>query len=356
MKQSDKPVIVPNAVSLGGILWTGVLVVYFLAALAVYTQWGRLEAVRAELAKPVETPVGNEYFSTTVPAGWNCYWVGTNVVACYRGETKTAPMFLVSAWRDPANCYRALDLNPALAVRQIDALLKGSLDGLGNPLPPEVVDVDLVNVKPGTPATKAFFLLPGERGCAYCFYRGDTRYFVLGVWPPDDAAAGEEVCSRIEHIFDRFEFPDCVERFTRPVVNSAEQEVGEHTRILNQVAREQALWKLYAGRVAAEPEAALMPAIEHFRKALELLSSLREERQILVSEDFRLYNTFLARRAALVREWFVLLDKYRATGDRNAARGQAEFILRRATLEEESLDRRRAGACLAELNAEEGNG
>lgn len=356
MKQSEKPVIVPNAVSLGGALWTVVLVIYFLAALAVYTRWDRLEAARAELAKPVETPVGNAYFSTTVPAGWNCYEAGTNAVTCYKGDPQTAPMILVWAWRDPANAYRALDLNPALAVRQISALLESSLKFQGKSLPPEVVDVDLVSVKPGTTATKAYFVLPYGRGNAYGFFRGEIRYFVIGVWPNDDLAGREEVCSRIEHIFDRFELPETVERFTRPIVNSAEQEVGEHTRILKLVAREQALWKLFAGRVETEPEAALLPAIEHFRKALELLSSLREERQLLESEDFKLYNTFLARRAALVREWFVLLDKYRAIGDRKAAREQAEAILRRATLEEESLDRRRAGACLAELNAEEGNG
>lgn len=356
MKQPDKPVIVPNAVSLGGILWTGVLVVYFLAALAVYTQWGRLEAVRAELARPVETLVGNADFSTTVPAGWNCYQTGTNVVAFYKGEPRTAPMILVTARRDPANAYRALDLNPALAVRQISALLETVLKNREKAFSLEVVDVDLVNVKPGTPATKAFFILSYERGRAYCFYRGDIRYFVLGLWPNEDADARTEVCSRIDHIFERFEFPETVERITRPVVNSAEQPVGEHTRILKLVAREKALWKLYAGRVATEPEAALMPAIEHFRKAVELLSSLREERQLLDADDYKLYDAFLKRRAALVSEWFVLLEKYRAMGDRNAARGQAEFILRRATLEEEALDRRRAGACLAELDAEGGNG
>lgn len=358
MKQTDKPVIVPSAVSMGGILWGGVLVVYFLAALAVYSCWGHLEDVRAQLAKPVMTPIGNDCFSTTVPAGWRCYEEGTNSVTCYRGDPQTLPMIIIATQRSPVNSYRALDQNPALVARQINALFnKCATDSKSQHIGlPEVVDVELENVKPGTPAVKAFFILAESAGISYVFYRGDIRYLVVGIWPNDDEEGRADVCSRVEHIFDRFEFPVVTERFTRPVVNSANQEAGEHARVLKTVARERALWKMFADRVETEPEAALLPAIEHFRKGLELLSSLREERQLLESEDFKRYNAFLARRAALVREWFVLLDKYRAMGNREAARRQAELILRRATLEEETLDRRRAGACLFELNAEEGNG
>ena len=356
MKHPEKPVIVPSAVSLGGVLWGGVLVVYFLAALAVYSCWGRLEAVRAQLAEPVEMPIGNAYFSTTVPAGWRCYEEGTNCVTCYRGDPQTLPMIVVATYRDAANAYRALDRNPALVARQISALFDPSALGVRHVVLPQVVDVEFENVQPGTSAVKAFFILPKSSGLSYVFYRGDIRYLVVGIWPNDDTAGRDDVCSRVEHIFDRFEFPPVTEHFTRPAVNSANQAAGEHVRVLKIVARERALWKMFADRVETEPEAALMPAIGHFRKSLELLSSLREERQLLESEDFQRYNAFLARRAALVREWFVLLDKYRAMGDREATRRQAEFILRRATLEEETLDRRRAGACLAELNAEEGNG
>ena len=353
MKQTDKPVIVPTVVSLRGLLWSVVLVIYFLAALAVYVSWGRYDSARAELARPVETPVAGEFFETTVPAGWNCYEQGTNFVSCFKDEVRTLPMFMVATLRDPANAYRAIDLNPALAERRITQYLAAA--GMGNVLP-SVIDVDLESVKPGTSSSKAIFTLSKSRGIAYTFYRGDLRYFIIGVWSDDDTAGREEVCSRIEHIYDRFVLPDFVERFTRPIINSAEQEVGEHTQVLNAVAREQALWKMFADRVEAEPEVALMPAILHYRKSLELLSSLREERLLLESDDFKRYSAFLARRAELVRKWFILLDKYLATGDRGAARAQAEFIVKHATLEEESLDRRRAGARLAELNAEEGNG
>ena len=356
MKQPDKPVIVPSVVSMRGALWSGVLVIYFLAALAVYSSWGRLEAVRAQLAKPVETPIGNDCFSSTVPAGWHCYEEGSNFVTCYRGDPQTLPLIVVATYRDAANTYRALDRNPALVARQISALFSPPKTESSNDVLPQVVDVEVESVKPGTSAVKAYFILPDGEGLSYTFYRGDIRYLVVGVWPNDDTAGRADVCSRVEHIFDRFEFPAVTERFTRPSVNSANQAAGEHTRVLKAVARERALWKMFADRVETEPEAALMPAIGHFRKSLELLSSLREERQLLESEDFKRYNAFLARRAALVREWFVLLDKYRAMGDRAATRRQAEFILRRATLDEETLDRRRAGICLAELNAEEGNG
>ena len=133
----------------------------------------------------------------------------------------------------------------------------------------------------------------------------------------------------------------------RPVVDS-----GTFTAELNaathlQVGRETALWRLFAARAEAEPETALVPALQHYREALRLLSSIRQERNALASDDFKLYQRLLEERRKDVDEWFVILDKAVAMGDWDKARQQAKWIMSHATLTGERVDVRRAADILA---------
>ena len=96
----------------------------------------------------------------------------------------------------------------------------------------------------------------------------------------------------------------------------------------------------------------LLPALEHYREALRLLSSIRQERLALVSDDFARYGKFLERRRRDVAEWFVVLDKAMAMRDWKAARDQAKWIMSHATLTGERADARRAAETLAKIPEE----
>ena len=98
-----------------------------------------------------------------------------------------------------------------------------------------------------------------------------------------------------------------------------------------------------------------MPALQHYREALRLLSSIRQERNALASDDFKLYQRLLEERRKDVDEWFVILDKAVAMGDWDKARQQAKWIMSHATLTGERVDVRRAADILAtKIPPEEG--
>ncbi len=353
MNKSDRPYIVPTANSSAVLLWSAVLVALFGAATFAYSAWTRLSDARERLATPPEKTVATAFFRLDVPPDCLRYVQETNRAVLYFGEEGSVPFLSVFAQRDPAFAYRALDLNPALLARRIAAVVKdekanGSDDDL-----PVVLGTAQGRLRQGAPLVRAFFSLDEREGLAFAFYLGDVRYLVVACWETGVGARGDP------HLRETFEtipqflgLPAATERFSRPVVNSAALEADEHARIDAEADRERALWRLFAERVKTEPEAALLPAIEHFRRVLALESSVGEEKAVLASDDFRLYEEFLKRRGKVVADWFVLLDKYRAVGDLDAAIAQAAYVIRHATLEDESLLRRRAAQAKAAVEAE----
>jgi len=90
-----------------------------------------------------------------------------------------------------------------------------------------------------------------------------------------------------------------------------------------------------------------MPALEHYREALRLLSSIRQEYIALASDDFKRYQHLLERRRRDVDEWFVVLEKAVAMRDWPKARSQAKWIMSHATLTGERVDVRRAADILS---------
>lgn len=351
MNKNERPIVVPTALSCGVILWSLVFAAYFGAALFAYFAWCRFDVARTRLATPEPTPVRAELFSCLVPANYARYSLRGNHLTMHRFADRDVPLMSFVAQRDPAFAYRALDLNPAFLAQRIKKLLEDEglvKDGDGSS-DPIVLSTEMLHAWSGHPTASAFFDLGAREGIAYMLFAGDICVMMVSVWEDAERVDIEKVHMSLARLTQNIDLPFAPERFTRPIVNSAELDADEHARILGEVARERALWKLFAARVESEPEAVLLPAIEHFRRMLSLLSSVREERDVLGSDDFRLYERFLKRRAAVLKDWFVLLDKHLAVGDLPAAEKQADFIVRHATLEDESLSRRRAGQTLAEI-------
>ena len=156
----------------------------------------------------------------------------------------------------------------------------------------------------------------------------------------------------MSRLFDVMEIPDSRESIDRPIVNSGRLTAEQNERVHMQVEREMALWRLFADRVETGTNAALLPALKHYREALRLLSSIRQERLALGTDDYKRYLTFLERRRRDVEEWFVVLDKAMAMRDWDAARSQAKWIIDHATLTGERIDARRASDALAKIPEE----
>lgn len=355
MSKPIRPVIIPTALSSGTMLWCSVMVLYFLAALALYFAWCRLSEAGRRLAEPSCVHVETELFHCTLPSTAVRYSLEGNRLVAYFDATNDIPVMVLSACRNPAIAYRAIDSNPMLGSLHVKNELKnlGMQTGSGIADAPVVIGSDFGPVKPGVTAARTYFDFGSGEGLVYCFALGDCSYSALLFWSDDKRYGLEELRMKITSLFDGLELIASPDRFARPHVNSAEFTAADHERVLAEAERERMLWRMFAGRVDTEPETALVSAIGHFRKLLELTSSVLEEREILKSEDFRSYEKLLERRETVVREWFVLLDKYVAIGDNAAACSQADFIQRHATLQEESLDRRRAAAICAKLTARE---
>ena len=355
MSKQIRPVIIPTALSSGTMLWTAVLILYFLAASAAYTAWCRLSAAEKRLAEPSRIHVEAELFHCTLPESAVRYSLEGNRLAVFFDATNDVPAMVVRASRNPAIAYRAIDANPVFGIMHVRRELEdlGFDTGSGIADAPTVIGSDFAPVKPGVIAARTYFNFGAGEGISYCFALGDTSYGALLFWNDAERYGLEVLRTKILKFFDGLELIASPDRFARPNVNSATLTAADHERIISEAERERVLWRMFADRVATEPDTALVSAIEHFRKLLALKSSVLEEREILESEDFRRYEKLLERREAVVGEWFVLLDKYVAIGDDAAAREQAEFIRRHATLIEESLDCRRAAAIGAKLAARE---
>lgn len=354
MSRENRPVIIPTALSSGTMLWGVVLTLYFLAAYAGYSAWCRLSAAQERLDEPSVIHVEAELFHCTLPSNAVRYSLEGNRLVAYFDATNDTPFVVLSAARDPAISYRAIDANPVLGSMRVKNELEDMGFEIGNGIAsaPVVVGSEFAHVKPGVIAARDYFKFQSGEGISYFFTLGDTGYSLMMFWHESSSLDVEELRVKVVSLFDGLELLAPPDRFARPQVNSAEFTTADHERILSEAERERMLWRMFVDRVATEPETALVAAIEHFRKFLELKSSVLEEREILQSEDFKRYCGMLERREAVVREWFVLLDKYVAIGDKDAARKQADFIQRHATLLEESLERRRAAAIGAKLQAQ----
>ena len=347
-KNSLKPVLAPSVYSMRVALWSLSLVILFGVLLWCYSGWDSLAKARERLGEPVQKTVEMPLYSVKLPLAWEAYCTNGNALAVFRSKGQDIPIIFLFTERDPGFPYHALDMNPSILFHLVEEdILAEHLAGLPDELPTKVYGTEQLTVRPGVNAARMLFDIGEHDGEAMVFYAGDVRYVLWSLWPDDNAQVAGEIHRFFRHLFEDFSIPDLRESIDRPVVHSglftAELNAATHLK----VDREFALWRLFAARAEAEPDAALLPALQHYREALRLLSSIRQERIALSSDDFKLYQRLLEKRRKDVDEWFVVLDKAVAMRDWDKARKQAKWIMSHATLTGERADVRRAADILA---------
>ena len=347
MQKTDfKPVLVPTIYSSRVILWSLALIALFGALLWLYLTFDALLKARGRLGDPIETTVEMPLYRVGLPLGWEAYSKHGDSLVAFRRAGKDMPLICFEAHRDPGYPYHALDLNPAIAMKIVeDEILDAHIAGMPENLTMVSVGMEQLTVKPGITALHLFFDASEHEGEAMIFYAGDVRYVLWSLWNETDEA--DDIHRFFRHLFENFHLPEMREAIDRPVVNSAALTTEMNAAAHRQVGREMALWRLFAARAETEPDAALLPALQHYREALRLLSSIRQERNALASDDFKLYQHLLEERRRDVNEWFVVLDKAVAMQDWAKARQQAKWIMDHATLTGERVDVRRAADILA---------
>lgn len=354
-KSKFKPIIVQTAYSARTILWSLALIALFGSLMWAYCAYDSLVRARSRLGEPVPTTVAMPLYSVTLPPHWESYAKDGNTLAVFRSRSSDMPLMFFEARRDPGYPYHAIDTNPAIALKIVeDGIEAAPIKSKPSILTLNVVGSELLTVKPGISAVHLLFDADDHVGAADVFFTGDVRYVIWALWTDSDTETADEVREFFRHIFENMKIPEQRESIDRPVVDSGRltAEINAATQL--QVGREFALWSLFAARVDSEPEAALLPALKHYREALRLLSSIRQERVALASEDFKLYQKFLGMRRKEVAEWFVVLDKAVAMRDWTRARSQAKWIMSHATLTGERVDVRRAAEILATKIPQEG--
>lgn len=343
-----KPVLVPSVHSLRTVLWSLALAAVAGALMWTYHAWGELAKARARLDEPVATTVELPLYKVTLPPRWANYERDGNTLFVFRRADKDIPVIFIEAKQDPGYAYHAIDINPAIALKSVEEDIGPvPLNDKPDYLSLEIVGSEQVTVKPGVTAMHLLFGSPDFGGAAVFFYSGDVRYTMWSLCRSDDRESREEIRQFFRHLVENFEIPERREAIDRPVVDSAFLTAEVNAATHKRVERELALWRLFADRAESEPEVALLPALQHYRDAIELLSSIRQERIALASDDFKLYQRLLQERKKDVDEWFVVLDKAVAMRDWDKARKQAKWIMAHATLTGERLDVRRAADILA---------
>lgn len=354
-KPKFKPVILQTIHSARTILWSLAFIALFASLMWAYCAYDSLVRARARLGEPVPTTVAMPLYSVTLPPHWESYARDGNTLAVFRSRGCDMPLMFFEARRDPGYPYHAIDVNPAIALKIVeDGIEAAPIASKPSGLTLNIVGSELLTVKPGISAVHLLFDADDHVGVATIFFAGDVRYVIWTLWQEGDTETADEVREFFRHIFENLKVPELRESIDRPVVDSGRltAEINSATHL--QVGREFALWSLFAARVESEPEAALLPALKHYREALRLLSSIRQERVALASEDFKLYQRFLEMRRKEVAEWFVVLDKAVAMRDWAKARSQANWIMSHATLTGERIDVRRAAEILATRVPQEG--
>jgi len=359
MNQSKKPQIVPTLLSSRVLVWSVVLVVVFVGLTMFYFSCLGLWRARQAYAEPVSTEVSIPAISVHMPKGWQAYATTEDSIFMFRSMDASGPRIRIVTRQSEALRYQALDSNRALLLRRISKTLAAADASIGGSDTNQAARAlqlngeNVMTVRPGVSGVY-FMFTQGERvGGGLYFLHGDRSYLIFGTVDKSDVEAGGEILDFITRPQESIELPSVREDIERPVVDSSLLTAERNREILAEVGRELAMWRLFSERAETEPQSALLPAINHFREAVRLLASVRQEATILSGKDFERYRALCVRRQATLREWFVLLDKYRAMNDREGAKRQAEFIREHATLLGEAPDARRALDIYNELVAEE---
>ncbi len=346
MNSPKKPQIVPTLLSSRVLVWSAVLVLLFAGLTSLYFSHLAYLRVRAEFAKPVATAVEHPALTVIEPPGWKSYAKDEHGVWLFRESPAAGASIRVIVQQDESLRYQALDLNRALLLRRLAQAMNTSgrlPDSNANALSLELSGTAVVTVRPGVLGVRfVFFDSLGRRGTGLYFLYGERSFLIYGLANVGDDATWAEIEKFVTRPEESIVLATAFEDIERPVVDSALLTPERNREVLGEVDRELAMWRLFSERAETEPAAALLPAIEHFRDAVRLLSSIRQEATLLSGAEFDRYRVLLERRQATLREWVVLLDKFRAMKDFEGAKRQADFIRRHATLVGEAPYARRA--------------
>ena len=336
MNSPKTPQMVPTLLSSRVLVWSAVLVLLFAGLTSLYFSVLALKRVRAAFAEPVSTEVVHPALTVVEPAGWKTYAKDENGIWLFRESPATGAVIRVIVRQDESLRYQALDMNRALLLRRLARALNAS-GGKAGP-DGKVVSLELsgsavVTVRPGVLGIRFIFFDNLDRcGTGLYFLYGERSYLIYGLSSLGDVAARTEIEKFVTRPEESIVLAAAFEDIERPVVDSALLTPERNRDVLGEVDRELAMWRLFSERAETEPAAALLPAIGHFRDAVRLLSSIRQEATLLSGDEFKRYRVLLERRQATLREWFVLLDKFRAMRDLEGAKRQADFIRQHATL------------------------
>ncbi len=320
------------------------LVAAFLLALLIYLQWGHIRDLRAELAQPLPYTLVSDRLTVSPDPAWGAFaTIGddrpTRFLLFTEHPDGTGALAVLQTTRDPGLAARALDLSPAVLATKLTA----SHAAIGRSQPVRLLGVETRPHAAGVVAAHFFFDAEDDHGEGILFYVDDVEYLFWGhrggegspALAPFFAAVGGAVT-----------LPEGLrDDFARPVIDSNALTFEQTRAIAEEAERERA-----AARTAAD-RADLVPALVHYRKALSLLSSIREEDILLDSPEADRFQALAEERRRQVDDWFAKLDRAHGMGDTEAARTQAAFIRDNATLEGEAPDRLRAEAILRALPA-----
>lgn len=362
-REKLKPQIVPTLLSSKTLVWSVVLTFVFLGGLMLYFAVLGAKDAQRRLNQPVSTSVMNNALQVDEPSGWRHFARSADNIRLYRGEPETLPMIRIETARNGANAYQALDLNRGLLVRRVAESLAAEriaesvfdVADTTNSVPMVTLGgAEVASVKAGVYAQRFVFMSGEVIGHGLQFYLGERSYLIWGIAKRNDAEGLDAIEDFIRRPQSSLVLPEPYEDIERPVIDSSQLTAEGNRKVLSEVDREVAMWRLFAERAKTEPAAAMVPALAHFREAVRLLSSIRQESVLVNGVDFIRYRELSDERKEKLDEWFVLLDKFRSMKDDEAAKRQAKYISEHATLKGEGPFASRARDIYNEILAVEG--
>ena len=321
------------------------LVAAFLLLLLVYLQWGRVRDLLAELGRPLPYTLADDRLTVSPDPAWGAFaTIGddrpTRFLLLREHADGTGALVVLQTTRDPDLAARALDLSPAVLASKLTA---SHAAVLGRAQPVRLLGVETRPHAAGVVAAHFFFDADDDHGEGILFYVDDVEYLFWGHRGGDGSPA---LAPFFAPVGGAVSLPEGLrDAFDRPVVDSNALTFADARAVAEEAERERA-----AARTAAD-RGELVPALGHYRDALRLLSSIREEDLLLDSPEADRFQALAEDRRRQLDDWFARLDRAVGMGDVEAARRQAAFIRDNATLAGEAPDRLRAEAALRALPA-----
>ncbi len=337
------------------VLGLGFLLGGFALLLGLYHLVGVWQALRAEAARSAAVAVQMPCYQAALPEGWAYYTRRGDSLTLVARESEGGALLALDAVvsGEDRYRYRALDTNPAFVVRK---LAKSYAAHFGVERTFDILGIDSVPFLPGIPSVRFWFSVdnPSRQGRACLFYVDNTQYLFWGLMGEGDPD-GRVLERYLSGSSGAVVLPESSgDRYARPVIHSGKITYAQSRAASEEAERELAQAQAHAARIKLAGSAHamdLVPALDHFRKAVRLLSSIRREDRIVRTEVEARFAELEALRRRQVKGWFDAVDCALAMRDIEAARAQLEQLIASLILEGEADDRLRAQLLLGHLPA-----